>query len=410
MRNFLAFLYRLFILAIVAALICPRSFAQQDQIVSGGGYYLTLAQNVAWNQLSQNYIFTPLTPDDGVCLYIQNNNPTSAHSFTLQIKQTGDSSLTKFQGNSAKWTAATVYNTPASVSAGAVVSLFASIQAAARVTVAISGTSSASGSPDTANIFGVQTATGVCGAAGGAIAVQGPTAPGQVPTSNPVYVGGQVIDQANELGPIPLVAQGGISDPGLNLGQHVGTTLAAGAVRMFGQNANEVIATAPYAFNSIANTWDEPAALASPSTAGTTPQGSLFTTDGGVQFQILPTINTSTVQNLTSHSPGMHPGCTFLLTATGVTGTNPTLDVYIQDSNDNSTWNDRIHFQQMTATTNLTQIAAIASGQIAVSVPVTASIAAGTIVGGNLAPFLRAQFVVGGTNPSFPISLTVNCQ
>jgi hypothetical protein len=68
---------------------------------------------------------------------------------------------------------------------------------------------------------------------------------------------------------------------------------------------------------------------------------------------------------------------TYMLNAPAVTGTNPTLDAKIQESDDNSTWRDFLAFPQITA-----------AGQIFVS-------------GKSNARYRRIYLTLGGTNPNF---------
>ena len=74
---------------------------------------------------------------------------------------------------------------------------------------------------------------------------------------------------------------------------------------------------------------------------------------------------------------------TYLLIVTAASGTSPTLDVKIQESDDNSTWRDFAAFKQMTTT-----------GQE----PVT---------GKSDARYRRYYATIAGTNPSFTMQIDV---
>lgn len=74
--------------------------------------------------------------------------------------------------------------------------------------------------------------------------------------------------------------------------------------------------------------------------------------------------------------PDLEPVC-YAAQFTAVSGTTPTLDVVIQESDDNSTWRDFLAFKQMTA--------------------------AGVeyVTGKSNARYRRAKYTAGGTTPSY---------
>lgn len=83
------------------------AFALNEINIIQTGPYITLARNVAWagNGLSgfnNAYIFTPSSPDTGICIYVQNLD-TSVHTFTLSAIQTGDPSVSSFNNNPGAW-------------------------------------------------------------------------------------------------------------------------------------------------------------------------------------------------------------------------------------------------------------------------------------------------------------------
>lgn len=94
-----------------------------------------------------------------------------------------------------------------------------------------------------------------------------------------------------------------------------------------------------------------------------------------------------------------YTSCLISATASTVTGTSPTFDVYIQTLlPDNATWNDTCHLAQLTtaATKAYWQVPG-AAGAVTVQ---TGALAAGTAVSNWLGGKFRVRVVVGGTNPS----------
>jgi len=81
--------------------------AQIDIPIGQVGPYITLARNVTWTGsgitgLNNNYIFTPTTPDQGVCFYFENTD-TVAHTFSFAIAESGNPAQTLFAGNTLLW-------------------------------------------------------------------------------------------------------------------------------------------------------------------------------------------------------------------------------------------------------------------------------------------------------------------
>lgn len=101
--------------------------------------------------------------------------------------------------------------------------------------------------------------------------------------------------------------------------------------------------------------------------------------------------------------PGMEKYTSALFHATvgTVTGTSPTLDIYIQTLlPDNTVWQDIAHFTQITSSSaaRVLHFVVGASSEAAVQ---TEALAAATIKAIGLGCFIRVRCVVGGTNPSF---------
>jgi hypothetical protein len=165
--------------------------ATPDVHVSGASYYVTLAQNVAWNQLSANYIFTPQSPNVGVCLFIENKNPTSTHSLTVAAFQNGNPSLTGYAASPALWASDLIQYPPASIPAGTVAAAYINTTGAANVAIVVSGTSTSSGTPDTANIFVVQSTSQNCGPVGPTLVEGAVPETSSITKINPVLIAGK---------------------------------------------------------------------------------------------------------------------------------------------------------------------------------------------------------------------------
>lgn len=139
-----------------------------DIMISGRGPYTDLARSAAWGATGRTgvenaYILQPLSPSQGICLFVANNNPTSAHSFRLRVFQTGDTRQAAYTNATGRWVEDTVQGLPTTVPAAAMVVGYVHTTAAARIAVVIDNTSAAAGSPDTADVFLVQTEAGACG-------------------------------------------------------------------------------------------------------------------------------------------------------------------------------------------------------------------------------------------------------
>lgn len=91
----------------------------------------------------------------------------------------------------------------------------------------------------------------------------------------------------------------------------------------------------------------------------------------------------------------------FQLEVGTVSGTSPTLNVYIQTLlPDNSTWQDIVSFTQVTSSTSH-QIAHFVTGASSLAAVQTEALSAGTIKAISLGFYIRVRCVVGGSTPSF---------
>ena len=99
----------------------------------------------------------------------------------------------------------------------------------------------------------------------------------------------------------------------------------------------------------------------------------------------------------------------FYLTCGTVTGTSPTLDVYVQTLlPDATTWQDIAHFAQVTSST-ASRIIHFVTGASSEAAVQTETLAAATIKAIGLGCFVRVRCVVAGTSPSFAsVTVTAN--
>lgn len=146
---------------LVASILCS---AQIDVQISSIGPYITLANNQTWTgagkgSLQNNYLFTPYTPDDGICFYVQNlSSSTNVFSVTLAI--TGDPSVKTYINNSSKWITLTNGAVVWSVTGNNETAFYLRTSGAARVMLNFSPEGSPSGN---GSLFVGQTTGGGCG-------------------------------------------------------------------------------------------------------------------------------------------------------------------------------------------------------------------------------------------------------
>lgn len=109
--------------------------------------------------------------------------------------------------------------------------------------------------------------------------------------------------------------------------------------------------------------------------------------------------NNGTMFNITDSF--MSDYCWMKVESNAGTGTTPTLNFYLQDSAGDGLWDDRIAFTQIT-TSPSSQIAAVNfTAALNPVAPTDGTLAAGTVVAGPVAPYMRVKWVITGTTPSF---------
>lgn len=355
-------------------------------------------------------------------LYITNDTANSCANLTVTMASTGNSTITSFNNNVNAWQALQV----AAGSGG-----FAS---SAPLTLPASGTVAITTQP----IIGTQLAVFVVLSSGCATtsvdmqivfgtfsppvsAVQGVVAVGGNPASeNPVVIGYK--DSGSGL--VGMVAG---SNGGINLGGSgvsVGGTYSQVLAPAFAPGQNAPIIEAIYA-NTPGGSQVGPLMESLPAGAGACTNTSgcpgIFTADAGFWSQPATLSNTGSTAFTLWRGPvasgfgniatSIVESCSIHISATNTAGTTPTLDVFFQDGINGIIWNDRIHFNQITAGGNQAAGIGGASANEPVTTYTDGTIAAGTIVGGPLGPWARLKFVVGGTgSPTYNITFGVVCK
>lgn len=96
------------------------------------------------------------------------------------------------------------------------------------------------------------------------------------------------------------------------------------------------------------------------------------------------------------------------LTVTATSGTNPTLDVYVQKlCADNATYTDLVHFGQFT-NANATQTCSLISQLAAPYATTDATLGAGLVKADHIGNTWRIKYVTSGTSPVYTFQLSAN--
>src|SRR5258708_225067 len=124
-----------------------------DQIVSPGSSYVDVGRGIPWGPaFNRTVLLVPNSPNASVCVYVVNNNPTNAHTFTTATFQTADSQAQDFSNNQSRYSSVPLINMPASVGSSSMVSGFTQSTAAAKGAIKFSASSTQAGVPDTADV------------------------------------------------------------------------------------------------------------------------------------------------------------------------------------------------------------------------------------------------------------------
>jgi hypothetical protein len=416
-----------FPLAIAIALLAlaGSASAQTDLNLNGGSFYVNMAKGVAWGStFNRTYVLSPNSPNTSVCVYVINNNPTSAHSFTLNIFQAGDPSLPDYSNNTARYSSVTVLGNFSPLSASSQGSAFAQTTGAAKIAFQFAGSSTQAGNPDTADLFLVQTSNGTCGSASAAIPVQGPANVGTtLGLGNPVLIGAKDFNGAVRSATIIVAGTNGTNADGLAIGDGgISTTSTFNTMTLPTGTVGGPMAVGLFATAANGGTLvnlKRARSVPGQTSNGEMP-GGLYTGKSGYLFTYLP-LPVSISQNLNlwndnagspdvSQDGGPFSSCRLDISAANTGGTTPTLDVYLQDSLDHGSWTDRIHLQQFTTGTVTAWAETNPSASVTSKLYTDGTLAVSTNVDGLMGNYGRLKFVLGGTaSPSYSVSLSVVC-
>jgi hypothetical protein len=409
--------------ALVLTLGCSSLLAQAnpDQALAPGSNYVDVGRGIPWGTLfNRAYILTPTTPNSSVCIYVVNNNPTSSHTFSLSVFQSADQRVTNnYSANTGRFQTVVTQGSISPVAAGSMSSSFVVSTAAAAIAFQFSGATTQAGSPDTADVFLVQTSNSSCGTVGGITPIQGAVASGSSGlTENPVLVAG--LDNGSivrSLRVIPPNDEGsGRQVQGLSIGVSgitpFGLDETVASVTFPSGSGGGPLAILPYGAAPDGTQFPVAITKGSRSADGQQQRPELAVAPGGFYHSIsFGTLTTTTTQNLWqgSNFAGIFTSCWINADVTVATGTTPTLDLFLQDSGDGTHFDDRIHFTQITGTGFFASAIATSAGFVSHAMQ-DGVLAAGTIVNGPLGPYGRLKLVVGGTTPSFTVQVVSNCK
>jgi hypothetical protein len=413
--------------------LCQLTKQGQEQFFSGcTGSTCTLVTpnspvnpNLLVNSGLNTFIIGVSPTTNSARLYITNDTANACANFTVSMASTGNSTLSSFNNNTQAWQSL-------QVTSG---STFASSVA---ITLPASGTVAITSQPiigsrivvfvvlssgcNTTNID-MQVVFGTF--APPVSSVQGIVAPGSPATGeNPILIAGK--DNANNVR-VPTVLDHtitGTANDGISIGgvdQSNGaqfSTFRTPAGALDGPLAISDMYLAPNGANLL-----QPRTVTGPNSGACFNGNScaaVVMADTGYDATVTLNIITAGTNNtglwqsynfpVNNIANSKFETCQFVAKAVNTGGTTPTLDVYIQDSGDNSQWDDRIHFGQFIATAY--QVAGIAgtSTNETIHVPQDGALAASTIVSGPIGMLGRVKTVAGGTGPAYTLTIFMSCK
>lgn len=405
---------KLFLLLAFLCAAVEAAAQNPDLVLNPGSSYVEVGRGIVWGTtFNRTYLVTPNSPNASICVYVVNNNPSSAHSFTTTISQTADSQVPDFSNNQGRYNSVPLISMPASVAALSMGSGFTQATAAAKVAIKFSGAATQAGSPDTADVFLVQTTSGSCGSASTSNQVQGTTAPGATVTGNPLLIGGKDLSGNAQFAGIGTPGIPGAASFGLAIGT-TGNGITSSMNTYTSPNTDgKPLGVYIFARNSTGSSTSPITIQPGGICTSTSDCGGLVTETSGYAATINTTETTSITRGLWSgaNDRGLFQGCYVSLISAAGTGTTPTLDVFVQDSPDNVNWNDRLHFAQVTT------LASKQAGGFAtfVTTPAPAAMTDGTLAAatskdGPIGLFGRLKIAVTGTTPSFAVTYVVACR
>lgn len=137
------------------------------------------------------------------------------------------------------------------------------------------------------------------------------------------------------------------------------------------------------------------------------PIGSNYSAKNMVFFSSVTTAGLGATTTVTGTAPGVDRFTSVELQCevTATSGTNPTLDVYLQKQNpDGTTWTDLVHFGQYT-TSNASDVCTLISQPIAPYAATDATLGAGAVALCHIGHTWRVKYVTSGTEPVFTFTL-----
>lgn len=416
---------KLFFTAVFLAGLARLAPAQTpDLILNPGSSYVDIGRGIPWGTpFNRTYVIVPNSPNASVCVYVVNNNPTNSHTFTTTTFQTADSQAADFSNNQGRYNSVPLLM-PASVGASSMVSGFTQSTAAAKVAIQFSASAAAGGSPDTADVFLVQTTSGTCGAAAIAIPVQGPIKSGANGSQvNPLLCGG--LDSSNLLQPCGVykanVGLGAVAINGLAVGAPGQNTITQYANITEANGNGGPLGTANFAQIGFGNNvalaeMVSPSPYLSARTCTTTAVGcsGIYVSDAGVMdIQNIPNSNqTVAIGILTNQkTPIAVSACRFDVNVNSISGAGATLDIFVQDSSDGVLYTDRIHFPQVLTGGTLHTWGAFSAGQTTTTINpyTTNTLTANTILAGAPGKYFQVTYVETNT-PSISGTVSMLCK
>jgi hypothetical protein len=399
------------------------AFAQNpDLVLNPGSYYVDIGRGIDWGtQFNRTYVIVPNTPNSSICIYVVNNNPTSAHSFTTTTFQAADSRVADFSTNQGRYNSVPLISMPGSVPASSMVSGFTQSTAAAKVAIKFTGAISQAGSPDNADVFLVQTTSGSCGSASSALAIQGTAATGAAPVGNPVYIGG--VSSDGNMHPVRVcfdsTASGCSGSVGYDVaigagGNTTGSGTGNGNVQTAAANGSPLLTFDTFLDATSLSNLNAAPQVGAGASAGSTvlnPRGLMVSQTG-----YFATFSVSVTSSGSGQALFKPPGaaatdtCYVELYITNNSGTSPTLNAFFQTSNDGTHWNDRIAFGQATTGTS-NQFAAITNNAGITPANISSgTLAVGTKIDGPIGAYGKLLFNVTGTTPNYTVAGGISCK
>ena len=145
-----------------------------------------------------------------------------------------------------------------------------------------------------------------------------------------------------------------------------------------------------------------------PQAAGTLPVASAF----GQAIAVLANVaRTTSSDSGTITGYGSYRSCLFETWVTAASGTNPTLDVYLDTITNGSTgWTNVGHYTQFTTTGRRTISVTAFNPSLATDFDATSDAAAGVVRQIDFGSSIRIRWVIGGTTPSFNFAVNATCK